>query len=232
MRDPRLDRLVGPRASGDFAERLGAFIRDRERARARRWRATAIVAAAAAVAAVASAGVFAFGAESAAGVVDRTITCEIPEMGGAPVFNLWANGYYPAYAQNGRANRETPAGVGVSTGFAALPRYLAYVSSSEPVYFSSACAPAARIPLARAGLPLLGVYLARKSFADSTDDRCLYFKRITIRIRARIGSNGRPTTATVAIRAGARLKPFLYAEFSKARVAVYRLDGYCRPRIP
>lgn len=66
-----------------------------------RWRATAIVAAAAAVAAVASAGVFAFGAESAAGVVDRTITCEIPEMGGAPVFNLWANGYYrrlePAY---------------------------------------------------------------------------------------------------------------------------------------
>lgn len=46
---------------------------------------------------------------------------------------------------------------------------------------------------------------------------------MTIRIRARIGSNGRPTTATVAIRAGARLKPFLYAEFSKARVAVYRL---------
>lgn len=197
----------------------------RERVVSRRWRAAALAAASVAVAAVAAAGVFAFENGSVAGarVFDETRSCPVAIQGGVPVALLSA---HSTITQRNSGQMFTMASYAAFTDHAG--NTLGAVSSVAQGFgwAGQACVHARQIPLARAGLPLYGVFRPGERGLGSVDRgaACWVGSRVSVRIRAAIDSRERASSATLMLRSGKKLRPIAYIEWQPKRVAVYMSD--------
>jgi hypothetical protein len=218
-----LDDLVAPQPAPDFRERLWERAAERDRVVARRWRATAIGATATAVAAISAAGVFAFGRDTAAGPLtyDQTRSCPVVVQGGLPVARLSAHSTL-ARQNNGQVIRLVAfAGFVDSAGHS-----LGGIGQAAHGYGfpdDAYCRKAAPIPLTRAGLPLYDVFTPGEDGLGSFDNgaACWTGARMTVRVRANVGKNEIPTSGTIVMRTGKKLRPVVYVEWAVKRVAVY-----------
>ena len=223
---PELQELVAPPAAPDFRERLWERVAERERRESRRRRTAAAVIAVAA-AALTTTGVLALGHRSAAvagKTYDATHSCAVTIQGGVPVVRLQAHGTYRFYQNNQWFNFAANAGLLTKEGVS-----LGGVGNVRGGYGggdSTFCKRTAQIPLTRAGLPLEGVYKAGEAGMGGMDNgaQCLVGGHVTVRVHAVVGRNDTPTSGTLAMRTGKKLRPVVYVEWTPKRVAVYMSD--------
>jgi hypothetical protein len=220
-----LDRLVPPRATVDFRERLRAEIEARERQSKGRRRIALLGALALAVAAGTGAGVRALGGP-ATRVVDRTALCTLPVRGGVPTFQLGGN--LPGRAFYTGSWHPVPGRLAV--GFGALAKTpIVEVSTAAKGYTfdQTGCAPTSSIALSGSALPAPTV-IRRNDRLENLDDTCLVPGPVRIRIRVRLDEANAVIDARIAVRS--RATPIAYAEWSPARLAYALSSDACRPR--
>jgi hypothetical protein len=217
-----LDDLVAPPPAPDFRERLWERAAERDRVVARRWRAAAIAAIAVAVGALSAASVFAFGSAGAAGArtFDETRSCPVAVQGGIPVAMLSAHA---------RLTERNNGQMFTMVGFAGLMDHnghtLGAVGDAAHGYGwpDQMCTKTKSIPLARGGLPLYGVFKQGERGLGSFDNgaACWVGTRVSVRVHAVLDGNDKPTSGTLALRSGKKLRPIAYVEWTPRRVAVY-----------
>jgi hypothetical protein len=218
-----LDDLVAPPPAPDFRERLWERAAERDRVVARRWRGVAFVSLALAAAAVSAASVFAFGAGESVGVArtfDETRSCPVAVQGGIPVAMLSAHSTLTE-----RNNGQMFTMVGMAGLMDHNGHGLGAVSGAPRGYGfpDGMCTKTKPIALARAGLPLYGVYKPGERGLGSFDNgaACWVGARITVRVHAVVDAKDRATSGTIALRSGKKLRPIAYVEWTPKRVAVY-----------
>ncbi len=225
----RLVRLEAPPVRPGFREELWERIEERERSATRRWRASAIVAVAVAVAAASAAGVLAFGvASGATSPVDETVSCPIEIVGGVNKLVLGAIPRHKPIRVNGKLEPR-PGGFWAQSGLTNTPVQLAFLTGLKDgvTLDHLVCTPAQRIPLARAGLPLLNVLNA--FHGGTVSQECWVAPRITLRLHVIFGKTGAPIAAQMAIRSGAKRRPVAFFDWTLARIRAYVSQGFCRP---
>jgi hypothetical protein len=224
---PDLQELVAPPADPEFRERLWERVADRERREARRRGAAAAVAVVAIAGALTTTGVLALGGRdgaAAAKTYDATRSCAVTVQGGVPVVRLQAHAAY-RFFQNGQWFT-FPSVVGLmtkeGTGLGGLSAFPDSYRFRNP----GICTPAKVIPLSHAGLRLDGVYKTGEPGVGSTDNgaQCLVGGHVSVRVHAVVGRNDAPTSGTLAVRTGKKLRPILYVDWTPKRVTVYLSD--------
>jgi hypothetical protein len=80
------------------------------------------------------------------------------------------------------------------------------------------CTPAPRIPLAPAGLPLLGDGGVN---GGDIGRECWVGPRITLRVHVRLGRSGAPVAAELAIRTGRKQHPVAFIQWTPTRARGY-----------
>lgn len=187
-------------------------------------RAAVATAVAVAAAAAAAQGAVAVGDQTER-VVDRTISCSVPVRGGVNLLEVGASPRQRPIESEGKLEA-VPASVWVDVGPSGNLLWLALVSADKSGYVLEGhlCAPAGRIPLARASLPLLGVFRARRG---SVSRECWVASRISLRLRVVLRSSGKPLAAQLAIRTGRQHRPVAFIEWSPARVRAFVSAGFC-----
>lgn len=236
-REPRLDRLAGPRLSAGFRDRLRDGIHEREERSRRRWRTAALALMATTAAGAVSAAVLAFSGNTSV-TVDRTISCPVAVQGGAPVFNVSASVRRILHVAGKREIQ--PGGVGATAGVVstktfsyaqALAGDLSAGADSMKAGYSfdnTICNPASRIPLTGSGLPK-PTRLTSTSLDSSAGGRCLFFSVIRIRMRVTLNHAGVPTAAKMAIRGGKKLRPVAFIEWTP-KLATVSVSSDCPPQ--
>jgi len=155
------------------------------------------------------------------GVIDRTISCPVPVVGGVNKLNFYArtNG---APTHVGGKTEPNPGALGVVVGqsYGALGVQLVGISSAKAGYIvnHSECVSAAAIQLGRAGLPSLGVFTAKGA---GTTRECWIGSVATIRLHVTFGASGTPVAAELAVRSGQRRRPVAFVEWTPKRVSAF-----------
>jgi hypothetical protein len=219
MADDRLDELVAPPAGKDFHAELWERIGGRERAWRRRRRAFTTVVVGAALVTMSAAGVLAYGQQ--AKPLDRTLSCPVPEQGGVNVLNLTAHVKAPPMRFRSKMV-PTPAIALIVAGNPSTTQlqYVGVSSLRDGYYFDqTVCKTAAAIPLARAGLPLAGVY--RGTNGSGIDRECWLATVVAVRLHVTLGRSGAPVAAQIALRSGAKLRPVAYLDWTPNRIRAY-----------
>jgi hypothetical protein len=225
--DTRLERLVAPPADPDFHGNLWERIGVQERVSRRRRRVAMVVAVAAALGTVSAAGVFAFGEQTQA--VDRTIACPVPDQGGVNRVNVTAHVKAPPMHYSGKTF-PNPALAIIDTGAPGTQQlqYVGVTSIRGGISFDeSVCQAAPAIPLARAGLPAVGVY--RGTAGAGIRRECWLAPTVTVRMHVTLGAAGAPVEARLAVRSGAKLRPVAYIEWTPTLVRAF-VSSSCQLR--
>jgi hypothetical protein len=161
------------------------------------------------------------------GTYDQTMACRVAIQGGVPVVRLAAHDAYTTvtfgkkFSLVGSAGLQTGDGQSVG-GISGVPDGYGFPTDGS-------CKPAARIPLARSGLPLYEVFTPGEAGLGSLDNgaTCLVGAQIRVRVHAVVSSD-RATSGTLAFWTGTKkLRPVGYVEWMPKRVAVYFSDD-CR----
>ena len=203
-----LHELSVPPESPEFFDELRERMHEHDRAHARRWR-RASVGVAVAVAAITAAGVFAAARSGGGSTLERTVSCATTSA----TVQVNANATFP---------KLPVASASVSTGKTAL--FSIDTMDKGFVLGGSRCRPAAaRIPLARAGLPSEGVYSA--GAYRGLMAYCTAPGRVFLRFRVHLDSAGRPENARIAVwgRSGRTkpLRPLAFLQWSAPRLLTY-----------
>jgi hypothetical protein len=194
-----LERLAVPPEDPEFFASLRVRIRERELASARRWRRASIALAAVAVAAVAAAALVAT-ARGGGAVLDRTLSCAVPDDGGVAgvVLDAWP---------------PTPGGQAAGLRLGGDAELLGFASSVTGfVLDGSRCrSSSADVPLDAPSLPSVGVFGAGYTTLHA---RCFPSGRLLVRIRLALDGEGRPHRATLALRGSADGRPLAVVRWS------------------
>lgn len=229
-----LGRIVAPAPSPSFHDGLRDRIQASQRARVRRWRAVALVTTAAAIAAASAVGVLAVGrASGGATTVDRTLSCRLPTVLGGTRFQVYARVDEPAVHQLGKT-LPRPGGVGVDNGYqpehlyaaaskligVEMPGYTINVVKDGYLFDKDYCTSARPIPLARSGLPSLGVF-SRAGNVGFNIECNVGAAPPTIRMRVVLAKPGTPVAAQLVVRAGKAQRPVAFVDWTPTRVTAF-----------
>lgn len=233
-----LERLAVPPQREGFFESFWVRAESDARRAARRWRFATVAVSAVALAAATSAGVLALG-RGGSTVVDRTLSCPVPDAGGVNVLQLVARlSGSPGYTLNGNT-LPLPATVELDQGrtmFISQGKpYIvatAYAGASPSLrdgytFDTSVCAPAKPIPLSSTGLPAPWVY--RGAHGGDITRACWLASRITVRLWVRLDSKHRPLSAILALRSGAKQRPVALVRWTPTLMRAWVDTSYCHP---
>jgi hypothetical protein len=170
-----------------------------------------------------------------AAVLDGTISCHLPIVGGTSGFELLAapvSGFGTPRPLGGQVT-VTPLGFGSQPITAWSSMYAGTMFDTKTFCAASS----AKVALAAPKLPAAGVYPRSRSGGSSTteavlaphlDVKCLFAARVLIHVRA-VLQRGRPVSAVVAVaRAVGRRELIAYVEWSPAIVRA-RASTDCAP---
>jgi hypothetical protein len=162
---------------------------------------------------------------STARTVDRTVSCSVPVWGGVNLLRLAVAPRRKPIIVDGKPE-VLPAGLGANVGTSANAVQLVALSSAKPSYLldDTLCAPAARIPLARAGLPLA---VTARLNGESVSRDCWVASRVTLRIHATLNRSGAPLAGELAIRSGPKLRPVAFIDWTPSQARVFVSSGFC-----
>jgi hypothetical protein len=225
------DRLAraaahAPARPPTFLAQLQRRIEVAERARRRRRAALLAVAAALVAAALAAGGVAAF-QTGRAKTVDDSYTCTVQEQGGIPVVHVKAYAHY-RFRNNGKTFSFPP----LAGFYDRLQNNLGTVGQAKHGYGhvpEPLCTSAGTVPLARSGLPLLGVYrngspgLGGGNGGNGAE--CWVAEHVAIRLRIAVDKQDVPVSAQLMLRSGRKQRPVAFVEWTPARVTVYASDA-------
>lgn len=192
-----------------------------------------VVATAAAIAAASAAGVLAVShASGGTTTIDRTISCRLPTLLGGTRFSVGARVDEPSVQQLGKT-LPRPGGVGIGNGY--QPEHV-YVAASKLIYFGTSgdikvdkdgylfdkdhCTSARQIPLARSGLPSLGVF-SRAGNVGFNDVCDVGAAPLIVRMRVVLAKPGTPAAALLVVRAGKAQRPVAFVDWTPARVTAF-----------
>jgi hypothetical protein len=160
-------------------------------------------------------------AMSGTAVVDRTVSCQVPQQAGIPILTLqatpasrnkliFAGLFAEANERNGSGGVVLLGAANVANGFAAPD--------------ANWCTPAPRIPLGPAGIPREGVYPKYSpGLGGGSGARCMTAGHVTIRIRTTILA-GAPVAARLAVRSGRKQRPIAFVAWTPKKVTTYLTD--------
>lgn len=236
---PELDDLVPPPPRRNFHDQLWEKLAEAEHAAARRWRTIAVAAVTVAVAGTSAAGVLAFGS-GGGGPLDRTLSCPAPQNRLDVLAHVRGSAtyvYQPGLPNNSKrvphpALLEVDAGRHVSRNAGIDTLYQTTFAGASPSYKSgysfdgTVCKATKTIPLASTGLKKIGVFTGTQGGGVSAE--CTLASPATLRMRVTLGTSGAPTTATLALRGGKKLRPIAYVEWTPTHVSVWLAAG-CDP---
>jgi hypothetical protein len=214
--EERIANHLRPPEQPHFLEELWERAERAAARSARRWRLTAIATTAVALTAVSAAAIYAFdGAWFTARIVDKTITCSVPDQGGVNLVRVGAG-------PRGNAQYPVPAALAVSAGYSGNPLWYVLLSEARKGYTldHSLCKPRSRVPLAADGLPAL---TAQRGILRE----CWIAPQMALRLHVKFGSKGKPVAAQLAIRSGKRLRPVAYVSWTPKRVRAFVSKNFC-----
>jgi hypothetical protein len=219
-----LETIDAPPARPGFRDLVYETAADRDNRAARQARVALVLVGALCIAAISSTAVLGFGGRTPA-TYDKTFACAVPVVGGIPVLHFEAAGPFSGkFTSTGWLQLALPSPIGARIQlFSALGAHPGGVTVD-----TQRCIPAARVPLQRGKLPLLGSFGRNAGLNDNDGDKCFSGGKIVFRLHA-VLDKGSVERAQLAVETGTKLHPFIYADWTGRKTQVWAASGACAP---